>query len=52
MIALKLAKAGWWGGDPGKIMRAPSSEVLAVVEYQAFVSDYEQASLELNKEPA
>jgi hypothetical protein len=49
-IALKLAKAGYWQGDIGNIMKAPASEVLAVAQYETFVSEYEQATFELNKE--
>lgn len=48
-ISLRLAKAGWWEGDPGKIMRAPADEVLAAVQYENFLSDYEYATYELNK---
>lgn len=49
-IALKLAKAGYWQGDVGRIMAAPASEVMAVAQYETFVSDFERATFELNKE--
>lgn len=48
-MALKLAKAGWWGGDPGAVKRAPLDEVLTAVEYLDFTSDYEAAWIELGK---
>ncbi len=49
-IALKLAKAGYWQGDIGRIMAAPAHEVMAVYQYETFVSEYERATFELNKE--
>lgn len=49
-MALKLAKAGWWQGDPGKILRAPADEVIGALSYEAFLSDYEQAVYDLSKE--
>jgi hypothetical protein len=49
-VSLRLAKAGYWQGDPGRIMRAPADEVLAVLQYENFNSDYERATFELNKE--
>jgi hypothetical protein len=49
-ISLRLAKAGWWQGDPGAIMRAPADEVMAAYQYDNFVADYERAVFDLNKE--
>ena len=49
-ISLKLAKAGWWQGDPGRVMQAPADEVLAAAQFETFQSDYEQATIELNRE--
>jgi hypothetical protein len=51
-IALRLAKAGWWQGDPGKVLKAPSDEVMAAFQYENFLSEYERMTYELNKEPA
>jgi hypothetical protein len=48
-VALRLAKAGYWQGDPGIILKAPSDLVLAALQYENFVSDYERAAFELNK---
>lgn len=52
MVALRLAKGGWWGGDPGKILLAPADEVLNAVEYEQFKADFENAVIELNKKGA
>lgn len=49
-IALRLAKAGWWQGDPGRTLKAPADEVMAAIQYENFLSEYEQVSLEINKE--
>lgn len=51
-ISLKLARAGYWQGDPGRVMRAPADEVMAAAQYEIFVSEVEQATFDLNKERA
>ena len=48
-MACKLARAGYWGGDPGAIKRAPLDEVLAVADYEDFVGEYEQADFNLQE---
>jgi len=48
-VACKLARAGYWGGDPGAIKRAPLDEVLAVAEYEDFCGDFEAADFEMQK---
>lgn len=49
-VSLRLAKGGWWQGDPGQIMKAPADEVLAALQYENFTVDYERAVYELNKD--
>lgn len=48
-MALKLAKAGYWQGDPERVLRAPLDQVLAAAEYEGFCSDYESAFMEMTK---
>jgi hypothetical protein len=49
VIALRLAKAGYWQGDPGRILKAPTDEVLAAVQYEIFTGEHERMTYELNK---
>jgi hypothetical protein len=49
VVAVKLAKAGYWGGNVGRVKRAPIDEVLAAYDYENFCSDYEAADFELQK---
>ena len=42
-IALRLAKAGYYGGDPSKVLKAPIDIVLRTVEYEAFENNYNAA---------
>ncbi len=49
VIALKVAKAGYYGGNPETVMKAKASLVLSVLEYEHFLVDYENAEYELNK---
>jgi hypothetical protein len=51
-VALKLAKAGYWNGDPEQVLRAPLDMVLSAAEYEGFCSDYEVAFLEMSKKQA
>lgn len=49
-VALILAKSGWWGGDPGKVLNAPADEVMLALQFGSFRSDYERTYVDLNKE--
>jgi hypothetical protein len=49
MIALKLAKAGYFGGDPSAVLQGDVSMVLAAFEYEVFQGDYEDIYYEINK---
>ena len=48
MIALRLAKEGFWGGDPEKVMRARADQVVEAIQYVTFLGDYERAYLDMN----
>lgn len=48
-ISLRLAKAGWWQGDPGKVLRAPADEVMGAIQFENFTTDYERGVFELNR---
>lgn len=49
-MSLKLAKAQWWGGDPGKVMAAPADEVIAAAQYENFLADFERTAIQINRE--
>ncbi len=49
VAAVKLARLGYWGGDVGAVKRAPLDEVLAALDYEDFVPEYEAADYELQK---
>lgn len=48
-MALRLAKAGYYGGDPGAVKRGAVDDVLNALAYESFVSDYEMVEYEINK---
>lgn len=48
-MALSLAKDGWWGGDPGKVLAAPVDEVLEAVAYDRFRVQYQNEMIRLSK---
>jgi len=48
--AIKLAKEGYFNGNPQDILNAPVNVVQSILEYENFVYDYEQEYIALNKE--
>lgn len=50
MVALRLAKAGYGGGDPERILKMRADLVVAAIQYEAFLIDYERTFLEINRE--
>jgi len=49
MVALRLAKEGYLGGDPIRILQYPADMVLAMVEYSGFLIDYRDTYMRLNE---
>jgi len=48
-MAFNLARSGYFGGDPEKVLAARVDLVLAAHEYEQFRSEYESVEYELNK---
>ena len=44
-----LAKAGYFGGDPSKVLEAPADIVQATLEFEAFEAERELAFRILNE---
>lgn len=40
-MAIKLAKIGYYSGDPEQVLGAPVDVVQAILDYEAFETDYE-----------
>lgn len=49
-MALRLARAGYGGGDPERVLKMRADIVMAAVQYETFVSDYEKKFMEINRE--
>jgi hypothetical protein len=49
LVALRLAKAGYYGGDPGRVKSAPVGDVLNALAYEGFIGEYEAVEYEMNK---
>jgi hypothetical protein len=49
LVALRLAKAGYYGGSLQAVLEARADHVLAALEFEGFQADYELVSYELNK---
>jgi len=48
--AIRLAKAGYYGGDPDAVKKSPLDTVLAIIQYENFEADLQKAYKELNSE--
>ena len=48
-MALRLARAGYYGGDPGRVKAAPVGDVLNALAYEGFADLYSEVEYELNK---
>jgi len=49
-VALRLASAGYCGGDPEKVLDMRADLVTAALQYEVFKADYERQYVELNRE--
>lgn len=47
-FAIRLAKSGYYGGNVERILAAPISRFVAILEYEAFEADYEREYISLN----
>ena len=49
-VALRLAKAGYFQGNPDNILQAPVDTVLNILHYEAFDNDYFEASRKMSED--
>ena len=49
LMVLRLAREGFGGGDPERILSMPTNHVLDAWEFLDFQSRYEATTMELNK---
>lgn len=47
-IAIGIAKKGFYGGDPEKVLNAPVSMIQSIERFEAFENDYVDTFKELN----
>ena len=48
-MALKLAKAGYYGGDPERVGKGRVDIVLKAVQYEGFLNEYEETYIIMNR---
>lgn len=49
-LRVKVAKLGYYSGDPHKVGEATVTDVLDILAYEAFEADYATTERELNKD--
>lgn len=47
-VPLRVAKAGYYGGNPEFVRQAPITDVFDILAYEEFLSEYEYTEYELN----
>jgi hypothetical protein len=49
-IALKIAEAGFYGGDPQRVLDAPVDMILNILRFREFQADYDKMFQAMNEE--
>ena len=49
-LRVKIAKLGYYSGDPHKVGEATVTDVLDILSYEAFEADYTETERELNRD--
>jgi hypothetical protein len=49
MISIRIARSGYFGGDPAQVRAASIDDVFRVLEYENFLSEYEFTEYKLNE---
>lgn len=52
VVALRLAKAGYMGGDPRAVQGAPVDVVVSMLQYENFLGEYERTWIHMNRKEA
>ena len=47
-VRVKIAKLGYYGGDPHKVGEAPVTDILDILSFESFQADYATTERELN----
>lgn len=49
-ICVRVAKLGYYGGNPDKVKKAPVDTVMAILAYEKFELEYKETAEEINNE--
>jgi predicted nucleic acid-binding Zn-ribbon protein len=49
VVALRVSKTGFYEGNPEKVLKGRVDYVLAALEYNKFLIDYEDVYIEINR---
>lgn len=49
IISLKVAKAGYYGGNPAFVRQAPIDDVISILDYENFLGEYEFTEFKMNE---
>ena len=46
---MRIAKLGYYSGDPGKVRKALVTDIFDILDYEKFLNDYEFTEYKLNE---
>lgn len=49
-LALRLASAGYCGGDPERVLQMRADLFVGALQYEKFKDDYQNTFIEMNRE--
>ena len=47
-MSVRIAKQGYYGGDPDKVLKAPVDTIMNILSFERYESEYQLALGELN----
>lgn len=50
IICLKIAKMGYYGGNPDFVRKAPVDDIISILDYENYNIEYEKKFADLNRE--
>lgn len=49
LVGLRLASAGYGGGDPERVVQMRADWVMKMLQYEVFKNEYQDVFLEMNR---
>ena len=47
-LSIRIAKQGFYGGDPDKVLKAPITTIMNILSFEQYECEYQETLRELN----